>query len=83
MPAKATFQPVVVPYLSDIPVLGPAFFSENVLVYALSSAWMGQPRLPERLLAVLDRADNEGIPTNSVADAMARQIIAEARRGVA
>jgi ABC-type uncharacterized transport system permease subunit len=33
MPAKATFQPVIVPYLSEIPILGPAFFSQNVLVY--------------------------------------------------
>ncbi|MCX8571518.1 ABC transporter permease [Aminobacter sp. MET-1] len=35
MPAKATFQPVAVPYLSDIPILGPAFFSQNVLVYLI------------------------------------------------
>ncbi|WP_026226803.1 ABC transporter permease [Hoeflea sp. 108] len=35
MPAKATFQPVIVPYLSEIPILGPAFFSQNVLVYLI------------------------------------------------
>jgi general nucleoside transport system permease protein len=34
-PAKAAFEPVVVPVLSQIPVLGPAFFSQNVLVYVI------------------------------------------------
>lgn len=31
--AKAVFGAVKVPYLSEIPVLGPAFFSQNILVY--------------------------------------------------
>lgn len=35
MPAKATFQPVALPYLSEIPVIGPAFFSQNALVYLI------------------------------------------------
>lgn len=35
MPAKATFSPVAVPYLSEIPIIGPAFFSQNVLIYLI------------------------------------------------
>jgi general nucleoside transport system permease protein len=35
LPARATFERVVVPYLSDIPVLGRAFFSQNILVYLI------------------------------------------------
>lgn len=34
-PAAAEFGRVAVPYLSDIPVIGPAFFSQNVLVYLI------------------------------------------------
>ncbi|SEP22561.1 nucleoside ABC transporter membrane protein [Salinihabitans flavidus] len=33
IPGAVTFEPVVVPYLSDIPIIGPAFFSQNILVY--------------------------------------------------
>jgi simple sugar transport system permease protein len=32
-PAPATFERVIVPYLSDIPILGRALFSQNILVY--------------------------------------------------
>jgi simple sugar transport system permease protein len=35
LPARATFERIVVPYLSDIPVIGRAFFSQNILVYLI------------------------------------------------
>jgi general nucleoside transport system permease protein len=35
MPARATFAPVAIPYLSDIPLLGRAFFTQNLLVYLI------------------------------------------------
>jgi ABC-type uncharacterized transport system permease subunit len=35
MPARATFAPVPIPYLSDIPLLGRAVFTQNVLVYLI------------------------------------------------
>lgn len=35
MPVPATFQGVEVPFLSSIPVIGPAFFSQNILVYLI------------------------------------------------
>ena len=35
MPARATFAPVAIPYLSDIPLLGRAVFTQNVLVYLI------------------------------------------------
>lgn len=35
MPAPATFAPVAIPGLSTIPVIGPAFFSQNILVYLI------------------------------------------------
>ncbi|MET4633331.1 MULTISPECIES: ABC transporter permease [Kaistia] len=35
MPAKATFEKIIVPYLSDLPILGRAFFSQNILVYLI------------------------------------------------
>jgi general nucleoside transport system permease protein len=35
MPAKATFAPVAIPYLSDIPFLGRALFTQNILVYLI------------------------------------------------
>jgi general nucleoside transport system permease protein len=35
MPARATFAPVAIPYLSDIPLLGRALFTQNVLVYLI------------------------------------------------
>lgn len=34
-PAPATFERVIVPYLSDIPILGRALFSQNILVYLI------------------------------------------------
>ncbi len=34
-PARASFPDVAIPYLSDIPVLGRAFFSQNLLVYVI------------------------------------------------
>ncbi|MGK9054873.1 ABC transporter permease [Neorhizobium petrolearium] len=35
MPARAVFPAVEIPLLSKIPVLGPAFFSQNILVYLI------------------------------------------------
>ena len=35
MPAPVTFEPVQIPLLSKIPILGPAFFSQNILVYLI------------------------------------------------
>ena len=35
MPAKAQFEKVIVPYLSDLPILGRALFSQNLLVYLI------------------------------------------------
>jgi simple sugar transport system permease protein len=35
MPAATTFEPVAIPVLSRIPVLGPALFSQNLLVYPI------------------------------------------------
>lgn len=35
MPAPVIFEPVPIPLLSEIPVLGPAFFSQNILVYLI------------------------------------------------
>ncbi len=35
VPAKAAFKPVPLPFLSDVPVLGPVLFDQNVLVYLL------------------------------------------------
>lgn len=35
MPARATFAPVPIPYLSDIPLLGRAVFTQNILVYLI------------------------------------------------
>lgn len=35
MPAPATFTPIALPYLSDIPVIGRAVFSQNILVYLI------------------------------------------------
>ncbi|GJE77803.1 MULTISPECIES: ABC transporter permease [Methylorubrum] len=34
-PAKATFEPVPIPYLSELPVVGSALFSQNWLVYLI------------------------------------------------
>ncbi|MBF2713672.1 ABC transporter permease [Agrobacterium vitis] len=35
MPVPATFHGVKMPMLSEIPILGPAFFSQNILVYLI------------------------------------------------
>jgi simple sugar transport system permease protein len=35
IPAPASFQPIAIPYLSDIPVLGRALFTQNILVYLI------------------------------------------------
>jgi ABC-type uncharacterized transport system permease subunit len=35
MPARATFAPVEMPYLSEIPLLGRALFTQNILVYLI------------------------------------------------
>ncbi|POF30846.1 ABC transporter permease [Roseibium marinum] len=35
MPSPVIFEPVKVPVLSEIPVLGPAFFSQNILFYLI------------------------------------------------
>lgn len=35
MPAPVTFEPVQIPLLSQIPIIGPAFFSQNILVYLI------------------------------------------------
>ena len=35
MPARVTFEPVVIPILSEIPIIGPAFFSQNILIYLI------------------------------------------------
>lgn len=35
MPAPATFTPIPIPFLSDIPLLGRALFTQNILVYLI------------------------------------------------
>jgi ABC-type uncharacterized transport system permease subunit len=35
MPAKASFRPLPLPGLGDLPIVGPVLFQQNVLVYAL------------------------------------------------
>ena len=35
MPAPATFAPLAIPYLSDIPLIGRAIFTQNILVYLI------------------------------------------------
>jgi general nucleoside transport system permease protein len=35
MPAAASFQAVKIPFLSELPILGQAFFSQNILVYLI------------------------------------------------
>lgn len=35
MPVSATFQAIQIPLLSSIPIIGPAFFSQNILVYLI------------------------------------------------
>lgn len=33
VPAAATFAPIRIPFLADIPVIGPALFNQNILIY--------------------------------------------------
>lgn len=35
IPAPATFQPIAIPFLSDLPLVGRALFTQNVLVYLI------------------------------------------------
>ncbi len=35
MPARATFAPIEIPYLSELPLLGRALFTQNILVYLI------------------------------------------------
>ncbi len=35
MPSPAVFQPIAIPYLSEIPLLGRALFTQNILVYVI------------------------------------------------
>lgn len=35
MPAPATFAPIAIPYLSEIPVIGRGLFTQNILVYLI------------------------------------------------
>jgi general nucleoside transport system permease protein len=35
IPAPATFPPIAIPFLSDIPILGRALFTQNILVYLI------------------------------------------------
>jgi general nucleoside transport system permease protein len=76
MPAAASFQPVVVPYLADIPVIGPAFFSQNILIYLIYlilpiglSYLMFHTRHGMNLRAVGENpaaADAAGIPVSAI-----------------
>ena len=34
-PAPVTFEPVIIPYLSDLPIVGRGLFSQNILVYVI------------------------------------------------
>jgi simple sugar transport system permease protein len=34
-PAPATFEPIIIPYLSDLPIVGRGIFSQNILVYVI------------------------------------------------
>lgn len=76
MPAPATFGPVKIPLLSQIPVLGPAFFSQNILVYLIYlvlpiffSYLMFSTRHGLNMRAVGENpaaADAAGIPVNLI-----------------
>ena len=35
MPAPVSFEPLIIPYLSDLPIIGRGLFSQNILVYAI------------------------------------------------
>jgi simple sugar transport system permease protein len=75
-PARATFGPVVIPLLSKIPVIGPAFFSQNILVYLIYlilpiffSFLMFSTRHGLNMRAVGENpaaADAAGIPVNLI-----------------
>jgi simple sugar transport system permease protein len=74
MPAPVTFDPVQIPVLSEIPILGPALFSQNILVYliyfilpAFFSYLMFSTRHGLNMRAVGENpaaADAAGIPVN-------------------
>jgi simple sugar transport system permease protein len=76
MPARAVFDNVQVPLLSSIPVLGKAFFSQNILVYLIYiilpvalSYIMFRTRHGLNLRAVGENpaaADAAGIPVNRI-----------------
>lgn len=76
MPVPATFQGIQVPLLSSIPILGPAFFSQNILVYLIYillpfglSFVMFRTRHGLNLRAVGENpaaADAAGIPVNLI-----------------
>ncbi|KRB61164.1 sugar ABC transporter [Rhizobium sp. Root708] len=76
MPARATFAPIEVPLLSKIPVIGPAFFSQNILLYLIFiilpvglSYVMFRTRHGLNLRAVGENpaaADAAGIPVNLI-----------------
>src|SRR5205814_10072941 len=34
-PAPVTFEPVIIPYLSDLPIVGRGLFSQNILIYVI------------------------------------------------
>ena len=35
MPAPVSFEPLIIPYLSDLPIIGRGLFSQNILVYVI------------------------------------------------
>ncbi|EHH68715.1 ABC transporter permease [Gluconobacter morbifer] len=72
IPVSAVFEPVSIPVLSAIPVIGPAFFNQNVLVYliyfvlpVLAHFWLFRTRAGLDLRAVGENpaaADAVGVP---------------------
>ncbi|AYG63127.1 ABC transporter permease [Rhizobium jaguaris] len=76
MPSRATFSGVEIPLLSDVPILGKAFFSQNILVYLIYivlpvalSYIMFRTRHGLNLRAVGENpaaADAAGIPVNLI-----------------
>ncbi|GBQ97148.1 MULTISPECIES: ABC transporter permease [Gluconobacter] len=72
VPVSAVFEPVSIPVLSAIPVIGPAFFSQNILVYliylvfpVMAHFWLFRTRSGLDLRAVGENpaaADAVGVP---------------------
>ncbi|MFT9047602.1 ABC transporter permease, partial [Gluconobacter cerinus] len=72
VPVSAVFEPVSIPFLSAIPVIGPAFFSQNILVYliylvfpVMAHFWLFRTRSGLDLRAVGENpaaADAVGVP---------------------